>query len=675
VISGGDYWLTGQSGPQALNIAATSGLQTQLKLKNPTGTGQDALSFQYTVNNAAYVQNGFKLINVDTNSDATSTIMKVLGGTTGATTFFTMKKNGEVDLTPVLTAANPNGLSIDMGTVNDAAATFYGLKVNLTGVTAATATYLGLFLDAGASNSKFEIQRSVQVVHSCLSGTTVTPYILNHTWNNVASTFQSFQIKYTDSASGASSKPFAIYGVNGATEEFSINKRGGVAITARTNSASDTGNNYGLSISHTHNEAGTAHTGLKIQVTRTASTSSLVYDFYGDAGAQSYMTYNGRTVLKSPTTQTSTFQVLPTWGTVGTTYNGLSVAPDSATSTITSNFINCGILGIRDIFTVYRWGGIRIVGTSDAINADYKYLDIAGAWNNAAVTFTGIKQNITDTASAIGSLLLDLQVGSVSRLTIGKTGNTTLTVPSDTTNVTALTINHTWNNGATVFGGIKYAATQTAYDTTSRLISALGGAAGATDRFWVTAMGRVGITTDTLTTANPVLDITSTWNNAAVVFYGLKMTITPTARDFNSQFLDFSTTTSTASFKMSIHGGLTTTCTSSSGGAFNVNHTWNNAGVQYFGARILVTDTSSLSTSLLQDWSVGAVPKAEIRKDGALALGATGSWGSGTGAVIFVKDCTLAPSANPTAGGLLYVESGVLKYRGSSGTVTTIASA
>ena len=34
-----------------------------------------------------------------------------------------------------------------------------------------------------------------------------------------------------------------------------------------------------------------------------------------------------------------------------------------------------------------------------------------------------------------------------------------------------------------------------------------------------------------------------------------------------------------------------------------------------------------------------------------------------------------APSANPTAGGVLYVESGALKYRGSSGTVTTIATA
>jgi len=35
----------------------------------------------------------------------------------------------------------------------------------------------------------------------------------------------------------------------------------------------------------------------------------------------------------------------------------------------------------------------------------------------------------------------------------------------------------------------------------------------------------------------------------------------------------------------------------------------------------------------------------------------------------------IAPTANPSGGGVLYVESGALKYRGSSGAVTTIANA
>ena len=36
---------------------------------------------------------------------------------------------------------------------------------------------------------------------------------------------------------------------------------------------------------------------------------------------------------------------------------------------------------------------------------------------------------------------------------------------------------------------------------------------------------------------------------------------------------------------------------------------------------------------------------------------------------------TTAPTANMTGGGILYVEAGALKYRGSSGTITTIGPA
>jgi hypothetical protein len=49
--------------------------------------------------------------------------------------------------------------------------------------------------------------------------------------------------------------------------------------------------------------------------------------------------------------------------------------------------------------------------------------DLADTWNDAAVTFNGIKLNVTDTASAAASNLLDLQVGGVSRFHVTKTGN------------------------------------------------------------------------------------------------------------------------------------------------------------------------------------------------------------------------------------------------------------
>ena len=50
------------------------------------------------------------------------------------------------------------------------------------------------------------------------------------------------------------------------------------------------------------------------------------------------------------------------------------------------------------------------------------------------------------------------------------------------------------------------------------------------------------------------------------------------------------------------------------------------------------------------------------------------SHGNGVG-VVFIKNAGSVPSTNATNGGVLYVQSGALKWRGSSGTVTTIANA
>jgi hypothetical protein len=57
--------------------------------------------------------------------------------------------------------------------------------------------------------------------------------------------------------------------------------------------------------------------------------------------------------------------------------------------------------------------------------------DMADTWNDAATTFTAIKMNVTDTASATASNLIDLQVGGVSKFRVAKNGNLTL----DTANV------------------------------------------------------------------------------------------------------------------------------------------------------------------------------------------------------------------------------------------------
>jgi hypothetical protein len=57
------------------------------------------------------------------------------------------------------------------------------------------------------------------------------------------------------------------------------------------------------------------------------------------------------------------------------------------------------------------------------VTSSMPFVDWVQTWNNGAELFTGIKSNITDTASATGSNLIDLQLGSVSKFKVDKAGN------------------------------------------------------------------------------------------------------------------------------------------------------------------------------------------------------------------------------------------------------------
>jgi hypothetical protein len=58
-----------------------------------------------------------------------------------------------------------------------------------------------------------------------------------------------------------------------------------------------------------------------------------------------------------------------------------------------------------------------------------------------------------------------------------------------------------------------------------------------------------------------------------------------------------------------------------------------------------------------------------------LQVGGTSSTAGGGSGVLGITNAGTVPNANPAGGGVLYAEGGALKWRGSSGTVTTIAPA
>ena len=116
-------------------------------------------------------------------------------------------------------------------------------------------------------------------------------------------------------------------------------------------------------------------------------------------------------------------------------------------------------------------GNITSVGTLTGLAVDSGSLTattpilITQTWNNSSVAFTGIRENITNTASAAGSYLLDLQVGGTSQfvvgtdgsIVVGQSGGGSITANVLTTgaNTTAGTVTGNW----TLTAGSRFNAT------------------------------------------------------------------------------------------------------------------------------------------------------------------------------------------------------------------------
>lgn len=89
------------------------------------------------------------------------------------------------------------------------------------------------------------------------------------------------------------------------------------------------------------------------------------------------------------------------------------------------------------------------------------------------------------------------------------------------------------------------------------------------------------------------------------------------------------------------------------------------------GSDLLVLTTSGDDTVLQSSIAAGIVVSNSAQNIGIFNIP---SAGGGT-RVIYIQNAGTLPSSNPSGGGILYVDSGALKYRGSSGTVTTLGNA
>ncbi len=81
-----------------------------------------------------------------------------------------------------------------------------------------------------------------------------------------------------------------------------------------------------------------------------------------------------------------------------------------------------------------------------------------------------------------------------------------------------------------------------------------------------------------------------------------------------------------------------------------------------------------IAKSIVYGVQAAAPEDQTLTFNASVAIGGAASLGGGKG-VTFIANANTVPTSDPSGGGILYTESGALKFRGSSGTITTIAAA
>lgn len=98
---------------------------------------------------------------------------------------------------------------------------------------------------------------------------------------------------------------------------------------------------------------------------------------------------------------------------------GSATTPGGADTQV--QFNDGGAFGGDAAFTFNKTTKAVTVGGA-TVTANAPVFNLSQTWNNSGVTFTGLRLNVTNTASAAASLLLDLQVGGSSVFKVDRTG-------------------------------------------------------------------------------------------------------------------------------------------------------------------------------------------------------------------------------------------------------------
>lgn len=153
---------------------------------------------------------------------------------------------------------------------------------------------------------------------------------------------------------------------------------------------------------------------------------------FGSGDNRKYAISNLSTFLSS-TTQTLTNKTFDTAGTGNSfSINGVAATANTGTGSVvraTSPTLVTPVLGVAagtSLVLTEAVGASALTLTGATQTSSFPVLTATQTWNAGGTTFTAILLNITATASAAASLLMDLQVAAASKFSVTKAGTVTI---------------------------------------------------------------------------------------------------------------------------------------------------------------------------------------------------------------------------------------------------------
>lgn len=219
------------------------------------------------------------------------------------------------------------------------------------------------------------------------------------------------------------------------------------------------------------------------------------------------------------------------------------------------------------IFSGGEKGGINVkniqLSPTNSLTTSLPAINIDQNWNDGSVAFKAFTLDITDTASAASSSLLEVTVGVDKKLLLRKDGslaiNTStiegaLTVAA-TSEDTVIYGSGTWTNFGTSYTGLDLAITGTSFDATSKLLNLSNTTTSTTTSFIVGAYGNI---------SSSVEFVSGTLETA------LEVNVTDTSSAADSLLLDLQVG-STSKFSVDKDGDVVAAGSFTVNGGLNIN--------------------------------------------------------------------------------------------------------